>query len=201
MKTMSPEQLDLLKEMGSIGMGHAAIGLSKLLNKRVEIPPPNVQCLPFSEVASFLNGPDQVVSGIHTALKGDLSGSMLMVLPGDTPNQLLEFCLKTKRLNRQTMNAYEVSALKELANICMASYLNALHQLTSCTILCSVPALANDMLGALLNEILVIGARQSDHVLLIDTEFTIAHKPLHGYLLLIFEPRSLEKIFTTMQIE
>lgn len=57
-------QLDLLKEVGNIGAGHAATALSTMIEKTIEMNVPKVKILPFSEIEEFLGGEDQVMVGI-----------------------------------------------------------------------------------------------------------------------------------------
>jgi len=50
------EHLDILKEIGSMGTAHAATALSKMVNKKVSMPCPNVSWLDFQNVADFVGG-------------------------------------------------------------------------------------------------------------------------------------------------
>ncbi len=198
MKKISPQQLDLMKEMGSIGMGHAATGLANLLGNRVSIRSPEVKCLPLAEVTQFLGSAEQLVSGICFQVTGDVAGSILLVLPGDTKSKLLHAWLGREG---EPDSSYTESALREFGNIAIGGCLMALSQLTGLMMLCSIPSLATDMLGALLDELLIETAKQTDEVVLIDAEFVIEEKKITGFFLLIFDPHSMEKIFTNLKIK
>ncbi len=76
---LSKLQLDALKEIGTIGAGNAATGLSKMLNKRINITVPSAQILPLEKVPQVLGGMEKLVSAIYITLTGELSGSMLLI--------------------------------------------------------------------------------------------------------------------------
>ncbi|GGI78216.1 chemotaxis protein CheC [Legionella impletisoli] len=190
--------LDTLKEVGTSGMGHAAKGLSLLLNHRVEITPPKVKQLLLEEVTDYLGSAEQVTCGVFSRLEGDLSGTVLIIYPGDTPLMLLETWLGKQPKSLNALEELETSALTEMSNICLGGYLTALNQLTGYTIMCTPPALAIDMLGALIQEMLISLAEQTDEVSLIDTEFSIKNKKIKGFFLLSFDPSSQEKLLNRL---
>ena len=201
MKKISPSQCDLLQEMGSIGMAHAATGLMNLLGKRVDVCSPQVKCIPLKKVAAILGGADQVVCGVLLEITGEITGSVMMVLPGNSSKELLQVWLGSMQSSAMSFNEYESSALKELGNISIGAYLVALSELTGCTMLCSTPAIATDMLGALLAEGLFSAAKNAEDAVLIETEFKIDKQAIYGYFLLIFEPESMGAIFKKLNVK
>jgi chemotaxis protein CheC len=69
--------LDILKEIGSMGTAHAATALSKMVNKKVTMPVPNVSWLDFENVASFVGGAENIIAGILVSLSGNIQGMMM----------------------------------------------------------------------------------------------------------------------------
>jgi chemotaxis protein CheC len=49
---LTPKQLDLLKEMGNIGSGHAITALSNLLNNEIEVSLTSAEIIPFWKVVN-----------------------------------------------------------------------------------------------------------------------------------------------------
>ncbi|WP_133130496.1 chemotaxis protein CheC [Legionella yabuuchiae] len=193
-------KLDALKEIGTIGMGNAAKGLSELLNCRIEITPPKVKQLQLNEVTDFLGGAEQITCGVFSSLEGDLTGTVLMIYPNDTSLQLLETWLGKAPISLHALKSIEKSALTELSNICLGAYLSAISQLTSYTIMCTPPVLAIDMLGALTQDMLISIAEQTDEIILIDTEFSLRDKKIKGFFLLSFSPNSQKKLLKRLGI-
>lgn len=200
MDNISPQQLDFLKEMGSIGGGHAATGLAGLLGKRVSITNPKVCCLVLADVVDYLGGAEQMVCSLLLNITGDINGSVMLVFPADTSLQLLNLWFDDENPVVAPLSPFHESALKELGNIATGAYLTALSSLTSNTLLCSPPLLANDMLGSLLDEILVETAVQQDFVVIIDNEFVIDKQAIQGYILLVITPQSMNNVFTKLKV-
>ena len=56
--------LDVLKEIGNIGAGHAATSLSKMLNKKIDMQVPDVQIVSFDEIMELAGGSENIVAGV-----------------------------------------------------------------------------------------------------------------------------------------
>lgn len=195
---MNGLQEDFLKELASIGMGHASVGLSKLLNRRIDVVLPVVRRMDLKEVPDFLGGAEQTVCGVYSTLTGNLNGTMLLVFPQDSVRQLLKLWLKMNDDEDDGLSAYERSAISELNNVFVGAYVRAICQLTGYQMIGSVPALAIDMLGALLDELLVTSAQESNETLMMETAFSIHNTKITGYFLLIFNKESLEKLMSSI---
>lgn len=61
---MDAFHMDILKEIGNIGAGHAATALSKLLNKRIEMTIPDARIISFDEMMDIVGGADNVVAAV-----------------------------------------------------------------------------------------------------------------------------------------
>ncbi len=64
---MDDVHMDILKEIGNIGAGHAATALSKLLNKRIEMTIPDVRIISFDEMMDIVGGAENVVAAVFFA--------------------------------------------------------------------------------------------------------------------------------------
>ncbi len=73
-------QMDVLKEVGNIGAGHAATALSKLLDKPVDMLVPKVRMVPFEEIADSVGGAEQVVIAIFLRVEGETPGNLFFIL-------------------------------------------------------------------------------------------------------------------------
>ena len=59
---MSSMELDIIKEIGSIGSGNAATALSSMLNTKVKMGIPEVSILEFNEAVLRIGEPEEVVA-------------------------------------------------------------------------------------------------------------------------------------------
>lgn len=81
-----------------------------------------------------------------------------------------------------------------------ATFLGAVSMVTSLNISPSVPALAFDMAGAILNSVLYQIGEVADDTMLIETAFVRGGCQIIGYFFLIPEPLSLGKILASLGV-
>ena len=126
---MNEQKLDFLRELAVIGTGHATIALSQMLQGRMfKLVVPDAQMLPFTEAADYMGGLEQVVVGIFVVISGDVRGYMACLHPLDTARLLVRLLT-----GQETEEIDELgrSALQELGNIMVTSFLNALSKMTN----------------------------------------------------------------------
>ncbi len=82
-------QMDVLKEVGNIGAGHAATALSTLLDKPIDMLVPKVRMLPFEEICESVGGAETVVLAIFLRVEGDAPGNMFFILDLDAAKNML----------------------------------------------------------------------------------------------------------------
>jgi len=197
---LSAEQMDALREIGNIGAGNAATALSQLLNQRIDMTVPRVSVLPLEQVPDVLGGPENIVAGIFLRVLGNAPGSVMFMLPRSSALVLADMLIGKEIGTTKILNDIDQSALKEIGNILAGSYLNALSILTNLTLLPSVPALAFDMLGAILSVVLAELGQVGDFALVIETEFAEANKEVKGHFFLIPDPGSLSIILKAIGV-
>ena len=191
---LSKLQLDALKEIGTIGAGNAATGLSKMLNKRINITVPSVQILPLEKVPEALGGTEKLVSAIYIMLTGELSGSILLIYSMEEALRLTDMLTGKTPGTTKLLDEFGQSALKELTNITTGCYLQALSKVVNMKMMHSIPAFASDMLGAIIDGILIKLGLEVEQAVIIETEFVVEGGTVKGYLLFLPDPVGLEAI-------
>lgn len=191
---LSKLQLDALKEIGTIGAGNAATGLSKMLNKRINITVPSVQILPLEKVPQALGGMEKLVSVIYIMLTGELSGSILLIYPMEEALRLTDMLTGKTPGTTKLLDEFGQSALKELTNITTGCYLQALSKVVNMKMMHSIPAFASDMLGAIIDGILIKLGLEVEQAVIIETEFLVEGGIVKGYLLFLPDHAGLEAI-------
>ncbi|MBC8059445.1 MAG: chemotaxis protein CheC [Clostridiaceae bacterium] len=195
----SPIQMDALKEVGNIGAGNAATALSQLLNRKIDMNVPAINIVSFQDIFSSIGGEDLVV-GVIVRVLGDTPGSMLYVLNKDTSLNIIESL--TGEVSEE-ISEMGNSVLCEIGNIVSGSYLNAIAKLTNLMIMPSVPAVATDMLGAILSTTFIESGQYDDYVLDIESVFRQGEnsEEIGGHFYFIPMPGSLEKILSKLGLE
>lgn len=191
-------QLDALAEVGNIGAGNAATALSQLINKKVHMTVPAVNIVPFNEIFNKKESEEQVV-GVVVRVLGDTPGNILFIFDNDTANNMIEL-LTGKREEKFTELGYSV--LCEVGNIISGSYMNAIAKFTNMVIMPSVPAVADDMLGAILSTTFIEAEQFDDDVLDIETIFQNEDETkIGGHFYYVPKPGSLDKILNSLGIK
>jgi chemotaxis protein CheC len=193
-------QMDVLREVGNIGSGHAATALSKLLGKPVDMEVPRVNFVPFDEIADQVGGAEAVVVAVFLRVEGDAPGNLFFILSEDSARVLLQELVRTETVGGAPFTEMEASALSEIGNILAGSYLSSLADFTNLALSPTVPSLAIDMAGAILAHGLLQFGDMGDQALLIETSFLDGIDRVEGNLFLIPDPESFGTIFTSLGV-
>ncbi|WP_193580877.1 chemotaxis protein CheC [Paenibacillus aceris] len=193
--------MDVLKEVGNIGAGHAATALSTLLDKPIDMLVPKVRMLPFEEICDSVGGAETVVLAIFLRVEGDAPGNMFFILNLDAAKNMLRDLIGFEIEDQEEYSELELSALNEIGNILAGSYLSSLADFTNLNMQPTVPALAIDMAGAILSYGLLQFGQMGDQALLIDTKFLEGDNEVQGHFFLIPDPESFGKIFSALGVD
>ncbi|MCO1601292.1 chemotaxis protein CheC [Desulfosporosinus nitroreducens] len=191
-------QLDALREIGNVGSGHAATALSTLLQRRIDMSVPEVWAVPFEQVTSIVGQLDTPQAVIYVKVEGEASGKAVFFFPVESA----EIVVKALFGTNETMDLYNEmaqSALKEVGNILVSSFIMALTQFSGIPLQPSVPALAVDMIGATLDAIFLEEGVLEDTVLFIDTQLTGIPK-IEGQFIFLPDDGSLKKLLGAMGV-
>jgi len=195
-------QLDALRETANIGAGHAATALSSLTGRRVMVSVPDVRILPLEQVGAMLGDPGEVVSAVVVRVDGDVTARTLQVFEGRTASKLVSLLLDTREpVFPQGFGALERSAVKEIGNVIVGAYLNALAQFTGMRVGMSVPGFAIDMAAAILMTSYLNFGADDEFVVSIGTSLDIdGLEELRAHFLLIPGEDSLSRILQALHV-
>jgi chemotaxis protein CheC len=194
-------QLDLLKEIGTIGSATAATALADMIACKVEIQVPQVSLVPLENLANILDTPDKLYFVLDMEVKGDVGGRIFLLLPPEDARFLASALLGKPKEELDLKDDMFRSALQEACNILGGAYVSALADMTSFTILTSIPSLALDMVGAILDFIFIQIAQVSDEALFIKTDMQVKGLSMEGLFLLFPTSESLQKIFEVLGVK
>ena len=188
---LSSLELDTLKEIGSIGTGNAATSLSSLIGKPVRIQQPEVRIMEYNEAIEWIGGPEPITAGVLVGMSGQLSGIMLSVQQLDFVNLVLESMMEETIEDYMALGEMERSALTEVGNIMISTFINALSGLADIDIELTVPAFTVDMQGAIMAVPMAEYGGQSNYIMTIGGNFICNGKEIPCRLLLSPDIRSL----------
>jgi len=193
-------ELDTLREVGSIGTGNAATALSQMLDREVHITLPEVRIMEYNEAIEWIGGPEEITAGVLVKLSGQINGIMLSVQQKEFINLVLGSVLEKQISDYSELTEMENSALVEVGNIMISTFINALSDLAGVDINLTVPAFTVDMQGAILAVPMAEYGWQSDHIMTIGGNFVCENKEGPCRLLLSPDVRSLNVLLRKLGV-
>lgn len=200
-ENMSEHQMEILLEIGTAGAKNGAEALAQLMEKKIGINVPSLKVLPLSEVPEVTGGAETLVAGIFLTVKGPAPCNLLFIFPMRSAKLLAGHLVECIYDENEGIDDIGKSALCEVGNIVTGAYLMSLSSFTNLDFIPSVPALAIDMAGAILETVLVHSGMTGDQVLFMETVFTEIEKQVTGHFFLLPEAGSLEKIMEAIGVK
>ncbi|MGO5114647.1 chemotaxis protein CheC [Candidatus Avoscillospira sp. LCP25S3_F1] len=164
-------ELDTLREIGSMGTGNAATALSGMIGRRVRIEMPEVRIMGYNEAIDWIGGPEIITAGVLARMEGEINGIILCIEQAAFVEQVLACVLGRAFHSFDELEEMDISALREVGNIMISAYTNAMSGLTNMKIRPTVPAFAVDMQGAIMAVPMAEFGGQSDYIMAIGTNF------------------------------
>jgi chemotaxis protein CheC len=196
---MTPMQKDAMKELANIGTGHAARALSELVGKRVDMAVPLVEQISLEEVSSHFGHPETVVCAILARCETVVPSNLVFIMPeedsGELAEEMLGLVSDTGDFDRAELAE---SALSEAGNIILSAFMSALGDMLGVNLPLSVPAVAHDMLGSIMDIMIAIFGVSGDTAFLVNTPLTFpedSSRIFSGRILMVPDPDALEGFF------
>ena len=193
-------ELDVMKEISSIGTSHAATSLSKLLQKEVRISIPEVSVLGYDETVNRIGDIEELVAATLVQMSNEVNGLMLFIFKLDLANVVLEKLIGTRYESFEQLDELAYSALEEIGNIIICSYVNAFTQLVGVEIDLSVPSSTLNMLGGILTVPIAEYGYETDKLMYINAEFIMDGARLSDGLLMMPDIESLNRILEKLGV-
>jgi chemotaxis protein CheC len=195
---LSDFQRDALRELGNIGAGSAATALSQLLGRDVSLNVPEVMILPVDKIAERLASQHKIVAAVYLRIFGEIKARALIIFPQDKVFLLLDLLMKRSLGDTREFGETEQSALKEVGNIIISAYLNAIARFIGLNSVPSVPALAVDMVEAIFETISAEMAEMGPEALLIENEMSEEVTKVKSTLILIPDKDAMDRILKAL---
>lgn len=194
-------EIDTLREVGSIGTGNAATSLSQMLGCEVRITLPEVRIMGYNEAIDWIGGPEAITAGVLVGISCEVNGIMLSVQPLEFVNLIIRHMLDKELASYEELEELEMSALVEIGNIMISTFINALSGLAGIKVELSVPSMAVDMQGAILAVPMAEYGGQTDYLMTIGSNFMIDNREVPCRLLLSPDVRSLNYLLRKLGVE
>jgi len=205
-QSLTSIQLDAIKEIGNIGTGNAATTLSKILGRVVEMDVPKVEMVSIYELSEYYGSPTTPVAAVFVNSEGKFSCSVIFMDSEDGANEMIKMWLSAYYNNFVAEELPEEildSGFSELGNVIIGSFLGAINDLIGTTHQTSVPGVAHDMLGSILDVVASIFGASGEYALVVSTTLRISGSDrgdMDGNIILIPNPEALELLLRKLQV-
>ncbi|OQX88046.1 MAG: hypothetical protein B6D55_01325 [Candidatus Omnitrophica bacterium 4484_70.2] len=187
--------LDILKEIGNIAAGSSGTALSELLKKRISLEVPVVDIIiAYPENLKIKTEGERVVAIFSKILAG-LGGEVIFFLREKEAFRLIDLSTKTEERENQIriFTEMSISLLKEVGNIVICSYLNALGFFLKKILIPSFPVFLSGFVDEVLNVTLSF-YQEEDYAYLIETIFAIEEEKIKGSFYFLLSPQTAKLV-------
>ncbi len=144
-------------------------------------------------MAEALGQMDSTKAALYLKVDGEASGIAIFVLSVESAEIIAKTLLMMKEPPNIFVDEMAQSALREVGNILVSSFVIALTQFSGVMLQPSTPALAIDMIGAMIDAVLLEEGKVDDTILIIDTKLS-GLQEMEGKFLYIPDEGSLDKL-------
>ena len=139
--------------------------------------------------------------GILTKISGEIDGLMMFIVGQSFAGAVLESLLGEKQVSYAALTEMQLSAISEIGNIMISAYLGSISTLSQMSIKSSVPAIAVDMVGALLSVPAIEMRTVSDKIIFIQEDFLSSADDITSNMMLIPSTESLDRLMQKLGIQ
>lgn len=188
---------DALQEVVNIGGGNAATSLAQLIGKPVEMDVPVIEVMEYEEVFLSIRPEEDIVRAVVMNLLGNEEGVFLFITdPKDAEKLAIMMMPEGIEITQEIID----SAEKELVNILVNSFLNAIMKLIDVDLVTSIPLMAEDMFGSILSSV-YMQQEQFDHqILILKNQFSSLGHKIEGSLYFVPKPGVLELLLKQLGV-
>ena len=167
MNAFTDMQLDALRELANIGSGNAGTALGSMLGKSVDISVPTAAVMPLADAVAVAGRPDELRHGVVVPIVGDMEAIVVLLFPDPDARTLCAvYGIEPSTPDGKSM-------LGEVGNILGTSYINVLAQMAAMDLEPAPPQVVEDMLGSILESVLLGRGEDVDQVLILDSALMV----------------------------
>ena len=183
-----------LKEILNLGGANAATSLSQLIKKPVRMDVPTLELMEYIQVYQRILADDQEVKVVILKLIGD-EGAFLYVISPDNAVELAEMMYP----DSTEITPYLIdSAMEELGNILVNSFLNAIMRVVNVNLITSVPFLQQDYFGSILSSVYLEEGVYDSTIFIMHNEFWSENEKIDGKLFFIPTPELMDDVIENL---
>jgi chemotaxis protein CheC len=159
-----------------------------MLGHPVDISVPTAAALPLAEAVAVAGAPDDPRYGILVPIVGEFEAAVVLLVPDEDARAL------TGVFGVTPEDEHGRSALQEIGNILGTSYINVLAQMCGMEMEPAPPEVVCDMLGAILETVLLARGEDIEIALVLDSQLSVEGQPCSLSFLLLPAAGGVEEL-------
>lgn len=167
----NPDAQGLLR----LAMRHVARDLSDMCGHTIKLNELQFETVSCETLAWLDDIPEAEMVAIYLSTGHDLPGHALLTFTQEDARYLADWLLELRPGTTGRLGALEYSALAEVGNQALSSFLNILAEFTGVPLHPSPPAVSADVLANILEQVITVALPPADEFLLIKTNFKDSH--------------------------
>ncbi len=190
------DEMDILKEVGSIAAAHGGIALSEILKKTILLSVPRTQIITSQSAKQKLEF-EKIGIAVYSKIVTGLNGRIIFLLDERNAFRLNDISYKLQPGNSSSgvLTEMGMSLIKEVGSMVTSAYVTAIGMLFKRVILLGAPMLISGTFNEILN-ITVFGGKNegTDSVLLVDVEFEEPEEKIRGNFYLVLTTEAAKEV-------
>ena len=174
------DEMDILREVGTIAAAHAGTAVSEMLGKQIHIDLPSLETVGYEQLYQRA-GIQKTGVAVFSRMLSGLRGEIALLLDEKDAYKLMSLSYKVSEQDKTSGIFTEVglSVMKEVGNIAICSYTTALGMILKRQIITSIPTLMSGSTATLLSAIFRMRG-PGDSAFLIEANFKEPQTAIQG---------------------
>lgn len=187
---LNEQRLDVLTELINMGIGRAAAVMNQMLTQKVQLQPPIVQLLSFSDFLSIDQNQSKEYSTVKMDFSGIYNGSCALIFPPQSAATLVSVLVGEDEAMNE-LNSVKSSTLSEVGNIVINSVLGSLAKSTNNKFEYTLPIYKEGNIDVFLRDDL---KKKNIDILIVKTLFVVSSLKVTGEMTMVFTPDSMPNL-------
>ena len=187
-----PLDFGILSELASIGAGHAATALSDVLQQEVLITVPKIHNVPAHLLPKIFNKHEMPTTALYIRLASESDCDILLMFEANEARKIAAMMTMVPSVD-DLDPSLEASAVEELANILVGSFVSAISNFVDIPLVTLPPERIVDAFDAILDHILIKNSMLYNETLIFDVSFK-TNAQISNCTLLLFPSPDLQRL-------
>jgi chemotaxis protein CheC len=202
--------LDTIREIGNIGAGNAATSLSTMLGCAVDIDIPKAELISIYELTGYYDDPDASYTAVFASSDNDEPFHFMLLIKESAVHKLVGMVIAKQfgmEMDPASLPVEMIdSALGEIGNILLGSFLNSVNGLLGVTSGITTPSVTHDMLASILSVVSAMFGEYGDIALVTKSSLNVMPEgetefhSLDASILLASEPFVMEALLRKLGV-